>query len=255
MAGDKDLEADVDALYAGAPEDFVKARGELAKRLTKEKRKDEAAEVKKLRKPTAAAAVVNQLSRDNAKEIDALVAAGEKLRDPDTVSDQKKLRAAVAKERKAVEALMDAAGSIGGSGATLDRVGETLRAVVSDPELAELVRAGRLDSEREASTIGFELALMPPTEAKGGKAKGKKAASSKSKDAKKAEEAAKKLEQAKLDRLEKDLEAAKKREAEAEARVEVAENQLKRARDAVKRAREDTKKAESEAEKQRSKVK
>lgn len=243
MAGDSDLEADIDALYAGASEDFVKARGELAKRLTKEKRRDEAAEVKKLRKPTAAAAVVNQLSRDRRKEMEALVAAGEKLRDPSTVSDQKKLRAAVAKERKAVEALMDAADAIGGSGATLDRVGETLRAVVSDPELAELVRAGRLEGEREASTIGFELALTPPA-AKQGKAKGGKA-----KDAKRAEDAARKVERAKLDRLEKDLEAARKREADAEARVELAENQLKRAREAVKRARKDTAKAESEVTK------
>ena len=250
MADDSDLEADIDALYAGAPEDFVKARGELAKRLTKEKRKDEAAEVKKLRKPTAAAAVVNQLSRDSAKEIDALVAAGEKLRDPDTVSDQKKLRAAVAKERKAVEELMDVAAAIGGSGATIDRVGETLRAVVSDPELAELVQAGRLEGERKASTIGFELALAPATATKGKKPKGGKA-----KDAKRAEDAARKLEQAKLDRLEKDLQAAKKREVKAEARVEVAENQLKRARDAAKRAREEAKKAESEVGKQRSAAK
>ena len=173
MAGDSNLEAEIDALYAGAPEDFVKARGELAKRLTKEKRKDEAAEVKKLRKPTAAAALVNQLSRDNPKQMKALAAAGEKLRDSGTVSDQKKLRAAVVKEREAVKALMDSATAIGGSSATLERVGETLRAVVGDPELAELVLAGRLEGEREASTIGFELALTAADSEEGHEGQGR----------------------------------------------------------------------------------
>lgn len=240
MASESDLEAGLDDLYAAEPGDFIAERVKLAKRLAKEGRKEEAAQVRKLRKPTRAAALVNELSQENARETEALLAAGEKLRDAGTVADQKSLRAAVAEERRAVEALLDAARSKeGASAATLERVGETLRAAAGDPELAELVRSGRLDSEREASTIGFELALMPTTAAKGtGKA------------SKTAKDAAQKQERAKLERLEKDAETAELLRSEAEERVELAEEQLKRARAAARRAAKEAKATRTELAKQ-----
>jgi hypothetical protein len=249
MASGPDIEADLDELYAGAPDDFVKQRNALAKRVGKEGHKDAAAAVRALRKPTRAAALVNELSRDNAKQIETLVKAGEKLRDAGTVADQKKLRAAVASERKAVQALLDAAqkkaAAAGASSATLERVGETLRAVVSDPELAEMVRAGRLDAEREASTIGFELALSPPTTEKG---------KSKAKVSKKAAQAAAKQEKAKLARLIGELESAERLEREAKDRVVLAKGQLERARAAAKEATKKAKQAEGEVTKHRRKI-
>jgi hypothetical protein len=240
MASESDLEAGLDDLYAADPGDFIAERGKLAKGLAKEGRKDEAAQVRKLRKPTRAAALLNELSRESPKEIEALLTAGEKLRDAGTVSDQKSLRGAVAEERRAVEALLDAArAKEGASAATLERVGETLRAAAGDPELAELVRSGRLDSERETSTIGFELALMTPAPGKG-----------KAKESKKAKDAARKQERAKLKRLEKDLATAEHLQSEAEERVELAEEQLKRARAAARRAAGESKAARAELAKE-----
>ena len=251
MASEPDIEADLDELYAGPPDDFVKERNALAKRLGKEGHKDRAAEVRALRKPTRAAALVNELSRDNTNQIEALIKAGEKLRDADTVSDKKKLKAAVASERKAVQTLLDAAeekaADAGASGATLERVGETLRAVVSDPELAELVGAGRLHAEREASTIGFELALTPIATGKG-KSNGKSKVSTKTK------QAAAKQEKAKLARLIGELESAERLESEAEDRVKLAEGQLERARAAAKEAAAKSKRAAENLSKQRTKT-
>ncbi len=248
MASAHDIEADLDELYAGPADEFVETRNALAKRLSKEGRKEAAAEVRALRKPTRAAALVNELSRSNAKLIGSLVKAGEKLRDADTVSDQKKLRAAVARERKALQELLDTAAAMaaddGTSSATLDRVGETLRAVVSDPELAELVGSGRLDAEREASTIGFELALAPAASGKG---------KSREKVRKKAEQAAAKREKAKLVRLIRELESAERLEREARERVALAEGQLDRARDAAKEAAQKAEQATERVAKQREK--
>jgi hypothetical protein len=52
-----------DDLYALPPGEFTRARDERAKGLRKEGRRDEADEVKALRKPTVAAWALNQLAR------------------------------------------------------------------------------------------------------------------------------------------------------------------------------------------------
>jgi hypothetical protein len=53
----------VDPLYAGPPEEFVAARDALAKRLRADGDRATAAEVAKLRRPTATAAALNQVAR------------------------------------------------------------------------------------------------------------------------------------------------------------------------------------------------
>jgi hypothetical protein len=57
------------------PEEFVAARDELAKRLKAEGKPAEAAEVKKLRKPTVTRWVADQVRRHHAEDVDVLRAA------------------------------------------------------------------------------------------------------------------------------------------------------------------------------------
>ena len=69
-------EADVRELYRGAPEGFIGARDALAKRLRDEGRDGDAAEVKKLRRPTVAAWALDRLADDAPDTIEELLDAG-----------------------------------------------------------------------------------------------------------------------------------------------------------------------------------
>src|SRR5215210_2443323 len=75
------LEAELDRLYGLPPGDFVGARDELVKRLRALDRRDDAEQVKQLRKPSVAAGLVNRLARERELDVQRLVKAGETLRD------------------------------------------------------------------------------------------------------------------------------------------------------------------------------
>ena len=247
MAKKLDLDAELDRLYGDPPDDFVGGRNELVKALRAEGRKDDAAAVKGLKKPTRPAALVNWLSRERRKDVSALAKVAERMRDP-KLSDGKQLRAAVADERKAIEKLMSAAsGELddrGGPAATLERVAETLRAMASDPDVEAAVMARRLEREQEASTIGFAReggVSSPPSEAK----KERKA---------KAEKAKPKGPDLRRLRTEADRAARAAAEAEeaveeGEGRVADAERELEQAREELKQAKAAARSARSEAKK------
>ena len=157
---------DIDDLY-GAPFDrFVPERTELVKALRKEGRRDEAAEVAALRKPSVAAWAVNQLIRTQARSIKGLIDAGDELRGAHERAasgrgDAQELRKATQDERAAVDELVQAArGLLTSDGhelspTVIDRVAETLRAAALDPDARSQVSAGRL--ERELRHVGLGL--------------------------------------------------------------------------------------------------
>src|SRR4051794_10876534 len=99
----------IDALYAGAPEDFVASREALAKALRAAGDRDGAAAVKKLAKPTRAAWAVNRLVRARPEEVAALVEAGEALAGAQEQlldgADAAVLRGAAEAARRLVDAL------------------------------------------------------------------------------------------------------------------------------------------------------
>ncbi len=68
-------------LYGLPLADFTKARDELARRLRREGRRDDAEAVKALRKPTVAAWALNQLARRRPGDVERLLATGERLRE------------------------------------------------------------------------------------------------------------------------------------------------------------------------------
>ena len=152
-------EEQLDDLYHGPLEEFTPARNELAKSLRSDGDAEAADWVKGLRKPTRAAWLVNQLAVRKPKEVRRLLDVGEELRAAQEEmlagsADREKLREAGARERKTIDSLVRTAEAIGrehGVGAQiLDRVGETLQAAASDPEVAEAIEKGRLTREQRA---------------------------------------------------------------------------------------------------------
>jgi hypothetical protein len=167
-----------DELYGLALDRFIPERGALAKALRAEKRRDEAAAVAALRKPSVAAWAVNQLVRSQGTSMQELFAAGDELREAQArllagSGDGKALRAANERERAAVDELVQAArGLLSSDGhelspAVVERVADTLHAAALDEGAREQVREGRL--ERELRHVGLGLgesadpfAVAPP---------------------------------------------------------------------------------------------
>ena len=144
---------EIDALYGLPLDAFTAARNDLARRLRGDGRKDEAAEIAALRKPSLPAWTVNQLVREHRKEIEALLEAAAAIRGGAAEADAG-FREALDDLLRAARALLDASGRKAPD-ALLRDVATTLRAcaAVAPDELV----AGRLTEAREAS--GFADAL------------------------------------------------------------------------------------------------
>src|SRR5689334_3215899 len=122
------LDAELDALYAAPPEEFVAARAASAKRLRAAGRRDEASAIAAARKPTAGAALVNALARAEPGLVAAAIDAVEAART--AIERGEGVREALERQRAAVEAaeaplavMADAA-----SAAVARQATETLRA-------------------------------------------------------------------------------------------------------------------------------
>jgi hypothetical protein len=133
----------------------VPARDALARSLRSADRPASEA-VRKLRKPTVAAWGLNAVARSDPEAVDALLAAGDALRD----AQEAALRGDAAGLRSATEARRRAVGTLAGRVAALlgsapAGVAATLEAATVDPEVGALLKAGRLDRERSAAAAGF----------------------------------------------------------------------------------------------------
>jgi hypothetical protein len=157
-------DGDIDRLYSIPPEEFVAARDDMAKRLKGEGRADDAAEVKKLRRPSVAAWAVNQAVRQGPGEVDELVAAGEELRrlQRKAVSGVKAggFREAMDRRRRAVSVLTRRAERVladagRGSAGAREAAEGTFEAASVDEEAGERLREGRLTAELAAPS-GFD---------------------------------------------------------------------------------------------------
>ncbi|HEV3377772.1 MAG TPA: hypothetical protein VG126_10900, partial [Thermoleophilaceae bacterium] len=180
-----ELDAEIDRLYGVPLDEFVRDRDELAKRLRREGEREAAERIKKLRKPSAGAWALNQAVRRRRKETDALLAAGERLRESHEAllsgGDPAALREAMQEERALASALADCAEAIasetGKSGPALrERVRATLHAASVDDEAREELARGRFVREREAAGLGPLGAGTTATPARPGRAPGEDAA-------------------------------------------------------------------------------
>ena len=141
-----------------------------------EKRRAEASEVAALRKPSVAAWVVNQLVRTQRKAVQSLFAAGDDLaraqeRAAAGEGGGDVMREATHRQRDAVRELLEAAeGLLGSDGhgvsqATMERVGETLRAAANDPDARQQVAGGCLT--RELRFVGVGIGVSAPSSVTG----------------------------------------------------------------------------------------
>ena len=75
-----DIEGEIDHLFQLSLSEFTAARNALAGRLKKDGRADDAERVKGLQKPSASAWAVNQLQWRNRKDMEGLLAVGDRFR-------------------------------------------------------------------------------------------------------------------------------------------------------------------------------
>ena len=216
---------EIDALYGLPLDEFTKARNGLVRELRKGGRRDEAAEVAALRKPSLPAWVVNQLARERRSDVQGLLKAAEAIRAGDVDADER--------FREAVDRLVHAARDILTAAArrpsdtVLREVATTLRA--SAAAAPEALEAGRLTEARETS--GFDVfagATPRPARAK----------------AAKAEQREPKVDRAALDTARRALTAAREEARELRRRVAAAEREARRAQEAL----DDAEAREAEAE-------
>ena len=243
-----------DDLYAIDPEEFVAERDRLVRDL-KRTDPDEAARVKKLRKPTVAAWAINVVAREHGTEVAALLAAGDRLRAAQEKAlrgDAGALRTATEERRAAVARVADLAAEVLGdrASAQASAVSATLEAATVDEGVADLVRAGTLDKERSAAAAGFGFGDVgdwtpPPPRPKPAKEQAKQASATPAKPEPKKPD----------DALAKQLAAAtaeaKARAAElheAEVRLRDLKREVTAATEAVRQARTKAQRAELQVE-------
>ena len=230
---------EVERLYGLDLDEFITARDATSRRLREDGRRDAAAAVKALRKPSNAAWIVNRLSALHPGVVSRLLEAGQALREVQLRGGGEKLRDAIAAERGALERAMRNAEEIAthaglASGTTLDRVRETLHLAALDPEVSRDVERGTLVREGRASGLlgsGDYVARGAPPAAppKPGPPERKAASAPSARETKAAERRA--AAQAKR------VEAAEGKVAAAGKELADAERELKRAVERAERAR------------------
>lgn len=138
---DVDVDDIADRLYALPPERFTAARDEASRQAPAALRQS----VRRLRKPTVSAWVVNRLVRERPEAVAALLDVGDRLRT--AMTDGTDVRALTEQRRRAVATLLGAARELAErpltAGVEAD-VAATLEAATADPGLGEAVSSGRL---------------------------------------------------------------------------------------------------------------
>ena len=153
-----DLERELDRLYQLPTGEFTAARDELAKRLRADGEREQAEEVKKLRKPPVAVSLVNRLARERELDVQRLAKAGEALTASQGKGDADAFEEARGEEQRALERLSQAAKEIadreGFGGPAVERATQTIRAASLTDEGRGLLKQARLTEELQPP--GFE---------------------------------------------------------------------------------------------------
>ncbi len=152
-----DLETAANELYALSPDDFIERRQQLVADARQARDRQLATEIGRLRRPTRSAWLINLLVRQEPEAVSALLELGGALQDAQQRMAGDELRQLSAERRKTVDALARRTVELGSEhgysvpeGAKQE-VGQTLQTALGDPEIADLLRAGRLT---QAVTFG-----------------------------------------------------------------------------------------------------
>lgn len=246
-------------LYGLPLEEFTPARDALAEELKAAGRKDEAAEVKSLRKPSVAAWALNLVARENPDAVESLRAAGAVLRE----AQDEAMSGDAGRLRDAGRALAEEVDRVAGLGADVlraagrpasaaqqEKIVATLRTAAVDDEAGDALARGVLVEELEST--GFSLlgagagAFAAPSRSARKEAPAKPAADGDRKPLPGAERAAKKPKASKesLEAVEAARRELRRCDAEADAAATRAHRKAERAETAAKRAAEAQREAE-----------
>lgn len=155
-----ELAAVADELYGLPPDEFVVARDRRALDYRDRGERQLGDAVHQLRRPSQAAWLVNLLARERARELDEIVRLGDDLRTAQEQLRGEGLRQLSARRQRVIAALAGTARRLAYEAGhpVRDRVGqeveETLHAALVDPQVASVVRAGRLTSTRRYAGFG-----------------------------------------------------------------------------------------------------
>jgi hypothetical protein len=139
-----------DELYGLPPTEFTAARDELARAARAEGRREDAAAIKKLARPTTSAWLVNQLSREAPEALGRLFEVADALQEAQRRLAGDRLRELSAQRRQVVTELLPVAAAVAdrtgqpASPAVLDEVRATLEAALADSAARDTLRSGRL---------------------------------------------------------------------------------------------------------------
>jgi hypothetical protein len=167
-APDNDPQGPIDRLYAIRPVDFVKERNALAKALKAAGKRDEAARVEKLPRPTPSVWAVNQLARHVPALVQRLGEATARLQagGEGTYADAVAAHRDVLKTLRAKAEEILAASELRPTPEMLSRVVHDLRAGVLNLESRPLIESGRLErdvaDEGGANPFAHELPFAAP---------------------------------------------------------------------------------------------
>lgn len=141
-----------DRLYGLPLEEFTQARNLAERELRKAGQRQQADDVKALRKPTATAGAVNRLVRGHRAEVEAFLETATTLRDAQ-FAGKGDLAAAAKAERAALDELVSLAD---------ESVRMTLEAAAVDDDVAQELLAARLVREPEPAGFGTLLSHAGP---------------------------------------------------------------------------------------------
>lgn len=149
---------DLDRVYAAAPADFVRTRNAVAKELADSGRAKDAAAVRRLRRPTLAVWILNQLARQEPGSVAAFVKAVESLgKAQRTGAGVAEAIKAERQARQRVIAQAEALAATAGVRTTADttrRIANTFLGAATDRDARDLLARGELQDETQPS--GFE---------------------------------------------------------------------------------------------------
>jgi hypothetical protein len=149
-----------DELYGLPPGAFREARDERAGQARAAGDRDLADAIRKLRRPTVSAWLVNRLAREASGQVDELLELGESLREAQQALAGDRLRDLSTQRRRLVTGLVQEARRLADQagqpfGAPAEReVQDTLEAALADPAVAEAVRSGRLTTALSYAGLG-----------------------------------------------------------------------------------------------------